>query len=455
MLKNKKEVIKHSAAIQISNKITLLQRRCWNLLLANAYDDLPTKEFYEIDILDLSNALGFDSKNTKYLKDSLEAITSYTVRWNILDKDGKEEWGVASILGEAKIKDGVVTYAYTPTIRKRLYNPSMYAKINLSMQNKFDSKHSLALYELAVDYFIVKKRSGETPFISIEKFRELLGLKESEYPLFKFFNLYMIKKPVEEINKKSDLNIEVIYKKKRRKVISIKLVITAKNKMKLLVSNNIDNDEFLKNFTTLQKKFLLSPAQAEIILEKYKDLSILETILLEIEKKYKKGEIKNLGAYSFKKLKEHTGIIKSEIDEDKEKEERKLREQKEKIKQEKAQIKKLRDDFYKNKQQILNKYIEENRDTISDFFPEFKEKYSFVLKTFLNKDELENNDLFRKALNKQQHILGMFRVLLAEKILDPKDNDFIQFAKSKKIDLIKKVDEYYLKNGETLKALNY
>jgi hypothetical protein len=44
MREPKKEVIKHSAAIQISSHITLLQRRMWNVLLANAYDELSTEE---------------------------------------------------------------------------------------------------------------------------------------------------------------------------------------------------------------------------------------------------------------------------------------------------------------------------------------------------------------------------------------------------------------------------
>jgi hypothetical protein len=34
----RQELIKHSAAIQIENKITLLQRRTWNVLLYHAYN---------------------------------------------------------------------------------------------------------------------------------------------------------------------------------------------------------------------------------------------------------------------------------------------------------------------------------------------------------------------------------------------------------------------------------
>ena len=35
------EVIKASPAIQIQSRISLLQRRAWNVLLANAYNELP------------------------------------------------------------------------------------------------------------------------------------------------------------------------------------------------------------------------------------------------------------------------------------------------------------------------------------------------------------------------------------------------------------------------------
>ena len=40
------EVIKASPAIQIQGRITHLQRRAWNVLLANAYNQLPDKEIH-------------------------------------------------------------------------------------------------------------------------------------------------------------------------------------------------------------------------------------------------------------------------------------------------------------------------------------------------------------------------------------------------------------------------
>src|SRR5918999_6526919 len=200
MMPDKKEVIKHSAAIHIQNNITLLQRRAWNVLLANAYDELPLQERHRMRIQELIAQLEFDSKNEDYLKEALEALVSCKVKWNILDKDGEYEWGVTTLLAEAKIKNGVCSYAYGPTLRERLHNPRMYARISLSMQNKFNSKHAQALWELCVDYLNETKNFGETPFISLESYRVLMGVAEDMYPEFKRLNTRVIRDPITEIN---------------------------------------------------------------------------------------------------------------------------------------------------------------------------------------------------------------------------------------------------------------
>ena len=103
------EVIKASPAIQIESKITHLQRRAWNVLLANAYDELPNRDIHRVSVVELAKKLGFNSHNEDYLKETLEALVDCTVKWNILGKDKKEEWGVASLLAEARIRDGICT----------------------------------------------------------------------------------------------------------------------------------------------------------------------------------------------------------------------------------------------------------------------------------------------------------------------------------------------------------
>jgi len=74
----KQEVIKHSAAIQIQNSITLLQRRAWNVLLAHAYDELEIEEEHYMRVQHLMQMLEFHSKNEDYLREALEALV---VNW--------------------------------------------------------------------------------------------------------------------------------------------------------------------------------------------------------------------------------------------------------------------------------------------------------------------------------------------------------------------------------------
>src|SRR5687768_14824606 len=83
----KKEVIKHSAAIQIQSTVTLLQRKAWNVLLWNAYDELLTEEVHHIPVPELARLLEYNSHNQEYLKETLMALQGYQVEWNLLDKD--------------------------------------------------------------------------------------------------------------------------------------------------------------------------------------------------------------------------------------------------------------------------------------------------------------------------------------------------------------------------------
>ena len=220
------EVIKASPAIQIQSKISLLQRRAWNVLLANAYNELPDKEVHRVSLTELVAKLGFGDGNQEYLKGVLRSIVDCKVEWNVLGKDKKEEWGVASLLAEVRISDGICFYQFPYTLRLKLHNPRVYAKLNLRLQNRFKSRYALVLWEICFDYFDSDRDQGETPFIPLESFRLLMGLEETEYPLFKELNRNVIKSSVNEINAVTDYHVEVEQKRLGRKIAELKFRIT-------------------------------------------------------------------------------------------------------------------------------------------------------------------------------------------------------------------------------------
>ena len=220
------DVIKASPAIQIQSKISLLQRRAWNVLLANAYNELPDKDIHSVSMVELAAKLGFDSGNQEYLKDVLRSLRSCEVEWNLLNKDNKQVWGIASLLASAEIENGICTYGFAPHLRLKLHNPRVYAKLNLRLQNQFTSRYALVLWEVCFDYFDTDRDQGETPFIPLENFKALMGLEETDYPVYKVLNQSVIKPAMKEINDLTDYHVEVEQKRIGRRIGELKFRIT-------------------------------------------------------------------------------------------------------------------------------------------------------------------------------------------------------------------------------------
>ena len=220
------EVIKASPAIQIQSRISLLQHRAWNVLLANAYNELPDKDIYSVSIVELAAKLGFGKGNQEYLKEVLRSIVDCKVEWNILGKDKEEEWGVASLLAEVRIRNGICFYQFPHTLRLKLHNPRVYAKLNLRLQNRFRSRYALVLWEVCFDYFDTDRDQGETPFITIEVFKGLMGVGKDENSVFKELNRNVIKPAINEINDLTNYHVEVEQKRIGRRIGELKFRIT-------------------------------------------------------------------------------------------------------------------------------------------------------------------------------------------------------------------------------------
>ena len=265
-LANINEVIKASPAIQIQSRISLLQRRAWNVLLANAYNELPDKEIHSVSIVELAAKLGFGDGNQEYLKEVLKSIVDCKVEWNVLDKDKKEEWGVASLLAEVRIREGICFYQFPHTLRLKLYNPRIYAKLNLRLQNQFRSRYALVLWEICFDYFDTDRDQGETPFIPLETFKSLMGLEETDYPVFKVLNRDLIKPAIKEINDLTNYLVEVEPKRLGRRIGELKFRITkAKTVEQIPIQESLFPD--IENLSPVAVELIQAEIDRKVALE--------------------------------------------------------------------------------------------------------------------------------------------------------------------------------------------
>lgn len=215
-------VKKNVAAIHVSGKLTLLQRKLSNVLLLNAYDDIISKRTHSIDAQTLCLMIGYNSNDIDTLKQALRGLAETVAEWDMLDEKGRQEWGVSSLLSYAKLKEGVCEYAYSPALAEKLHDPKVFALINLNIQRRFTSGHALALYENCFRFV----RTGSTGWWPLELFRRLMGVDESVYyETFKHLNAKIIKPAVAEINKTSNIIVTPDFRKKGRSVTDVRFLI--------------------------------------------------------------------------------------------------------------------------------------------------------------------------------------------------------------------------------------
>lgn len=224
-------VKKHVAAIHVSGKLTLLQRKLSNVLLLNAYDTLISRQRHQIDARTLCLMIGYNSNDMETLKQSLRGLAETVAEWDMLDEKGQQEWGVSSLLSYAKLKGGVCEYAYSPALAEKLHDPKVFALINLNMQRRFTSGHALALYENCYRFV----RTGSTGWWPLELFRRLMGVDGSAYyEVFKQLNAKIIKPAVAEVNRSSNIIVTPEIRKQGRTVTEIRFRIAENPQLAIL-----------------------------------------------------------------------------------------------------------------------------------------------------------------------------------------------------------------------------
>jgi hypothetical protein len=312
-----RDLKKHVAAVHISNKLSLTQRKASNVLLFNAYDDLLTKEQHRIRIRDLAAVIGCESHNLEPLKDALRGLARTVLEWNILDHEGREkEWGATTLLAQATIRGGYCTYAYSPELREKLYNPQVYARINLSLQRRFSSGHALALYENCARF----RNVGTTGWIDVATFRQLLGINEGTYYHdFRKLNAKVIKPAVTQVNTTSDLLLQVDYQRQKRRVVSLRFQVSENPQLSLFgqqpTAANQEKNSLPASAVSpeLQDKqhflflrlisFGLTEKQAAKVLED-QEQDYIEEILTVVEKDFDASKVDNLSAYTLAALRD-------------------------------------------------------------------------------------------------------------------------------------------------------
>lgn len=300
-------LIKHSAAIHISNSLTLIQRKLFNLLLQNAYPDLLTKETYQIPIPEIKARMRYDSKNDDPLKDALRVLNQTQLEWNVLQKDREERWGIGSCLADAEIANGICEYSYSPKMRKLLGSPTVYARLNLEVQNTFRSKHALALWEFLEDA-LGARRDSAAYTISVPDFRKLMAIEPTQYPEFKDLSKRVLQPATQEINASNicAITVDVKVQRRGRTPSSMIFSVTRKASRVQLLAGSLSTDDLPQELyepadqplvLCLADEFGVARERTEQLIKSYSTHRITAN-LAHVRGRQGQGGITNLAGYA-------------------------------------------------------------------------------------------------------------------------------------------------------------
>lgn len=426
----KNEVKKHVAAIHIKNSLSLLQRKIANVLLVNAYEDLLVKEVHSIRIRELAQVAGYDSHDHQILKDALIALAETTLEWNILN-DGEKEWGVSTMLAQAKIRRGICYYAYSPDLRQKFYNPEIYARINLAIQKKFSSGAALALYENCVRYAGV----GSTGWWSLGEIRSLLGINEHEYRQFKDLNKWVIKPAIKQVSKNSDILLEVEYRKEKRRIVALKFKV--QKNIELLMYAPIRKDVASKSQVSLEadktnkpaeistavvsrlQEFGLSKTKALAAVQQQGEIYVTENLNV-VEKDYQAGKVKDLPRYTAAALRDDYRPRKSPHEAAQTSRKQAIKARSVQSRQKDAGLEALKKEFeYYRLEQAINGL---SKSAIEDLQQRFLKHY-------------ESNRFFQRWIKKgfdHRVVQSLFRTFAAAELLEkPEKDEFEAFVRGR------------------------
>lgn len=148
------------------------------------------------------------------------------------------------LAGNYNTKTNTVELAFSPYVAMTILDKTKgYSKLDFIILGNLKSQYSIGFYELAKSYEGFKGKDGNKKNqwffeMSVEEVRRKFQIKDEEYSETKNLIQWVIKKPIEELNKiNTFFNIEIIKIKQGNKTVGFKFLCTEKIKQYKISKN--------------------------------------------------------------------------------------------------------------------------------------------------------------------------------------------------------------------------
>jgi hypothetical protein len=204
---------------EISECLTLADRRTFNFLLANAWENIQDPVLHHIRLNELR---GSDKDNARP-RDSIKRLMKVIIAFDVIE-DGIKREVMTQLLGPCKLDhnpQGLAYYTFPEPIRKAIEHSIVFARLRRDLLCQFRSKYALSLYEMLQKRVNLSFKTSED--FTLEEIRQKLGVEKSLYPAYRSLNQKVIQPAKLEVNQISDIVCEFSEIKEGRKVVGLRL----------------------------------------------------------------------------------------------------------------------------------------------------------------------------------------------------------------------------------------
>ena len=289
------QVVKSNKMIQGKYKMSALEQKLVLTLCSKIKSDDDMFMEFTMTVNEFANFLGIDNKDYEFnrtLKRKCKILNNKDIEMNLGTKENPDwlffHWFeyIRYIPGTATIK-----MKFSPVLEPYLLNlKETYTKYRLGYVINFKSEYSFRFYEIMKQYESIGERT-----ITIEEIKDLLMIDKDKYTKYSHLKAKVIQKAIEEINKYSDIKINLEKEEKEgKKVVGLVFSIN-KNDYRYPVDNWLEYEKYNK-----KTKEELQAILDNLILARYKvhlssnstDLFCKEAIL-ELIMELKSNEFEN------------------------------------------------------------------------------------------------------------------------------------------------------------------
>jgi len=204
-----------------TKRVTITGRRLYNALMHVAQtrmaklESMPPADYlFEAPLPALLRTTGSSGEDRTAAKRYLHEMRSLEVDWESTAPGDGVKWRGFTLLSEVRIEvrngENWVSWAYPPTIMAAVREPARWARIDLEMLARLGTYASVALFEICARYR--DNPSGLTSRKPVQWWADALSQSPagSERREWRKIKNERIKEAIDEINRETDLEIELI-----------------------------------------------------------------------------------------------------------------------------------------------------------------------------------------------------------------------------------------------------